>query len=243
MAIQRSTATEALVREIERRIQTGDLQAEERLPGEATMAKDYGVSRPIIREALGYLRERGYVYTINGSGTFVRHPDSEAVSTVIERHLLFSSNHNISVKNLYEARTAIEVTSARLAAVRATPEDISALDAFLAEMTDGQDDRARYAAADMGFHIRIAHASGNPLLPGLLAPLARTIISGMVETHATPTGVAVGLAMHAKILECVASGDELGAAEAMAEHLQDSESIFPETLLGRSTTARDTESD
>jgi DNA-binding GntR family transcriptional regulator len=47
--------------------------------------------------------------------------------------------------------------------------------------------------------------------------------------------------MHAKILDRVTCGDERGAAEAMAQHLQDSESIFPETLLGRSTVARDTE--
>jgi len=231
MTLQRSTATDALVRELERRIQSGELQADEQLPGETTLAREYGVSRPIVREALGHLRERGYVHTINGSGTFVRLPDSEAISNVIERHLLFSSNHNITVANLYEARTAIEVASARLAAARASESDVEALHDFLREMADGKDDRASYAAADMGFHIRIAQASGNPLLPGLLAPLARTIIRGMVETHATPTGVSSGLIMHAKIVERVAAGDSDGAAEAMAEHMRQSESIFPERLL------------
>lgn len=231
MTIQRSTATEGLVRELERRIQSGELQAQERLPGEAALAKEYGVSRPIVREALGYLRERGYLYTINGSGTFVRHPDAQTVSSVIERHLLFSDNHNITVAHLYQARTAIEVTSARLAATEASDEDITALDGFLSEMEQQQGDRDRYAAADMGFHIRLAEASGNPLLPGLLAPLARTIITGMVETHANPTGVPSGLAMHARILDRVRAGDPQGAAEAMAQHLQESESIFPQQLL------------
>jgi len=231
MTIQRSTATESLVRELERRIQSGELQAQERLPGEAALAKEYGVSRPIVREALGHLRERGYLTTINGSGTFVRHPDAQTVSSVIERHLRFSENHHITVAHLYQARTAIEVTSARLAATEASADDIEALDAFLAEMREFQDDRDRYAAADMGFHVRLAEASGNPLLPGLLAPLARTIITGMVETHANPTGVPSGLAMHARILDRVRAGDAKGAADAMAEHLLESEGIFPQRLL------------
>jgi GntR family transcriptional regulator, transcriptional repressor for pyruvate dehydrogenase complex len=230
MTQQRRTSTDEVVRELERRIDSSELTAHVKLPSEAALAIEFAVSRTVIRESLGYLRERGYLYTINGRGTFVRYPDAQTMSTVIERHLRFSHN-NITVANLYEARALIEVAAARLAAKRASADDMAALADYLAEMQRGAGDPQRYAAADMGFHVRIAQASGNPMLPGLLAPMARTIITGMVHTHSEPEGVPAGLAMHAQILDRLLAGDADGAAEAMAEHLRQSESIFPATIL------------
>lgn len=231
MTKQRRTSTDEVVRELERRIHSSELTADEKLPSEAALAIEFAVSRTVIRESLGYLRERGYLYTINGRGTFVRYPDAQTMSTVIERHLRFSQDNNITVANLYEARAVIEVASARLAAKRASTDDLAALADYLAEMQRGAGDPERYAVADMGFHVRIAQSSGNPMLPGLLAPMARTIISGMVHTHSEPEGVPSGLAMHAKILDRLIAGDADGAAESMAEHLRQSESIFPKEIL------------
>ena len=231
MTQQRTTSTDEVVRELERRIDSSELTAHVKLPSEAALAIEFAVSRTVIRESLGYLRERGYLYTINGRGTFVRYPDAQTMSTVIERHLRYSHNNNITVANLYEARALIEVAAARLAAKRASIDDMAALADHLAEMQRGASDPERYAAAEMGFHVRIAQASGNPMLPGLLAPMARTIITGMVHTHSEPEGVPAGLAMHAQILDRLIAGDADGAAEAMAEHLRQSESIFPAKIL------------
>ena len=95
MTKQRRTSTDEVVRELERRIHSSELTADEKLPSEAALAIEFAVSRTVIRESLGYLRERGYLYTINGRGTFVRYPDAETMSTVIERHLRFSQDNNI----------------------------------------------------------------------------------------------------------------------------------------------------
>lgn len=227
----RVTVTDSLANEIELQIQTGELQPGTRLPGEATLAAQFGVSRPIVREALGQLRERGYVTTVNGRGTFVRHPDATTISTAIERHLLRSEDRSITVDHLYEAREAIEVTSARLAATRADQASRAQLVESLEQMRQGRDDRLRYSAADMDFHIGLARASGNPLLPSLLTPLAQTIITGMLKSHSTPTGVDRGIAMHTEILERILDRDGQGAAEAMARHLAESRQLFPKELL------------
>jgi len=229
--LERVTVMETLVRQIESQIRTGELEPGEKLPGEATMASQYGVSRPVVREALGQLRERGYVQTVNGSGTFVRHPDVNTISAAIERHLLFSEGHSITVDHLYEAREAIEVSAARLAALRADDSHRLLLLGHLEEMQVGREDRARYAAADMAFHVGVARASGNPLLPTLLTPLVRTILMGMLESHRTVDGVDLGLSMHAEILERIGDHDENGAGWAMAKHLADSRRLFPPEVL------------
>lgn len=185
----------------------------------------------MVREALSQLRERGYLHTVNGSGTYVREPDPSTISSAIERHLAFSEDNRITVDHLYEAREAIEVCAARLAAQRANAEHIAALQEHLREMHEGRSERARYAAADMAFHIGVARASGNPLLPSLLTPLVQTIIRGIRASHSTPEGVDLGLAMHAAVLDCLIAKDSEGAARAMRQHLADSRRLFPEEVL------------
>lgn len=231
MRLARVTALESLIQQIEAQILGGDLRPGDKLPGEATLAVEHGVSRPVVREALSQLRERGYLHTVNGLGTFVRRPDPATISSAIQRHLAFSEENRITVDHLYEAREAIEVSSARLAARRSSAEDIALLNEHLAEMRDGRSDRSRYAAADMAFHICVARASGNPLLPSLLTPLVQTIIRGIRASHSTPQGVDLGLAMHAKVLECLTARDAEGAAQAMTQHLADSRRLFPEEVL------------
>lgn len=231
MPLERMTAMDALAQRIEDQILSGELLPGEKLPGEATLATQYRVSRPVVREALGQLRERGYFHTVNGSGTYVQHPDTDTISNAIERHLKFSEEYQITVDHLYEAREAIEVCAARLAASWATRSDHALLAEFLEEMRDGRADRFRYAAADMAFHVGVARASRNPLLPTLLAPLVRTILQGIRESHSTDRGVGLGLAAHARILSHVVAGDGEGAANAMHLHLADSRMLFPTEIL------------
>lgn len=231
MRLERVTVMESLIRHVEAQVLAGDLRPGDKLPGEATLAHQYGVSRPVVREALSQLRERGYLTTVNGSGTYVRHPDPSTISSAIERHLAFSEENRISVDHLYEAREAIEVSAARLAARHASLEQLAMLQEHLQEMREGRMDRARYAAADMAFHIGVARASGNPLLPSLLTPLVQTIIRGIRASHSTPQGVDLGLAMHAAVLECLIAQDPEGASRAMIQHLADSRRLFPEEVL------------
>ena len=97
-------------------------------------------------------------------------------------------------------------------------------------------DKAGYAAADVGFHVAVARASKNPLLPALLTPLVQTIVEGVMESHRTPRGVSLGLKGHSLVLEAVIARDADAAAKAMTKHLQDSRKIFPPDVLLRFST-------
>jgi DNA-binding FadR family transcriptional regulator len=230
--LARVTLLESLASSLEERIVAGEFPVGSRLPSEEALATDFGVSRPIVREALSKLRERGYVHTVNGSGTYVREPDAGDLAETIMRHLHVASDQ-ITIDQLYETRSMIEVTAARLAAIRADAEDRAAMAGSLADMRRNRDDHAAYTAADVGFHLAVARAAKNPFLPTLLEPLASTIIHGVFGAGEVGDAIEVGIRAHATVLARIEQGDADGAAVAMEAHLRDSRRIFAERLRER----------
>jgi GntR family transcriptional regulator, transcriptional repressor for pyruvate dehydrogenase complex len=239
LPIKRATLVEKLVAEVRNEITSGRLLVGQRLPTEARMAAQFGVSRPLLREALAELRAEGFVQTKNGRGTFVRHPTETDLADAFGHQLLLAvPGPGPTADHLYEARQAIEVVAAQLAAERATPEALATLERLLATMIENNDDAAAYTAADVGFHIAVARATLNPLLPTLLAPLATLIVKGMYESHSTPDAVSQGIAAHTKVLRALKKHDPAAARRAMAAHLRESRRVFPEQLVGRQNGSR-----
>lgn len=230
-----TTLLDMLSGQIEERILSGDLVAGERLPAEETLAEEYGVSRPLVREALAKLRAGGYLETVTGRGTFVRHPDAGHLAESFIQQIRLTGAQPLSVAQLYEARAAIEVAAATLAAPRATADDIAKLASLLEQMRDNAGDAAAYTAADVGFHVAVAAATGNPLFPTLLAPLIDLIIERMFETHSLPDATSAGIAAHARVLGLIERQDAAGAAAAMADHLAESRGIYPDAAIIRAS--------
>jgi GntR family transcriptional regulator, transcriptional repressor for pyruvate dehydrogenase complex len=232
LPIKRATLVDKLVAEVRSEITSGRLEVGHRLPTEAKMAAQFGVSRPLLREALAELRAEGFVETASGRGTFVRHPTESDLADAFGHQLLLAvQGPGPTADQLYEARQAIEVVAAELAAERATPESLATLERLLATMSESRDDAAAYTAADVGFHVAVARATLNPLLPTLLAPLATLIVKGMFESHSAPDAVSLGIAAHTKVLRAIKRGDAADARRAMAAHLRESRRVFPEQLV------------
>ena len=133
----------------------------------------------------------------------------------------------LTVDHLYEARRAIEISAAALAAQRVTPELTQTLESLLQAMADSAGDAAAYTAADVGFHVAVARATDNPLFPALLAPIATMIIKGMFESHGTPDAVRLGIEAHGKVLQAIRRGQPAAASRAMAAHLSRVPFDFP----------------
>src|SRR5580700_2060235 len=122
--IRKRSLVERLVAEVRGQITAGRLAEGQQLPTEARMAAEFGVSRPLLREALSELRAEGFIATINGRGSFVRHPTESDLVTSFARQLGVSaaSAPELTVDQLYEARTVIEAATAEFAASRAGEE-------------------------------------------------------------------------------------------------------------------------
>lgn len=232
--IERVTLIDSFVDLLEREILSGERGEGTRLPGEDELGEIFGVSRTVVREGLSRLRERGLLETINGRGTFVRQPDADYVSATLLRQLQMQrASDSFTVDHLYEARIAIESITARLAATRATPDDIALLNKRLDEMRAGRDNQAAYTKADAGFHVQLASAANNPLLSTWLEPLVKVIIDGMFVSSVREIAVENGIRGHSEILAFIEAHDADGAADAMHRHLLDSRMVFPDVVLSR----------
>lgn len=232
--LPRTTLIDALVGRLEQQIMSGEYPDGARLPGEEALATEFGVSRPVVREGLSRLRERGFLETLNGRGTFVRLPTVDDLTTTLLRHIRLGAPDTYSVDRLYEARTAIESTTAHLAATRADEGDLTELEEHLDAMRASRHDPAAYTAADLGFHIAIANAARNPFLGMLLGPLAKVIVQGIfASSHTNQDATAAGIRGHGRILRRIEDRDAEGAAAEMTRHLAESRRMFPAEVLSR----------
>lgn len=228
--LSRLSLFEALAAQVEEWILAGELQPGEKLPSEQALRLQFGVSRPVVREALARLRERGLIETINGRGTFVKRPNADDLTDVLVRHLRVASGDNESIHKVYEARITIETATARLAATRATDHDREELAAQLEEMRTQSHDLSRWTAADLGFHLTLARASHNPFLATLLTPLVKVIERAIIESFQSASAVDAGVRAHERLWEALERRDAAAAEEAMREHLLDSERRFAQAL-------------
>ena len=111
-----------IARAISDGIVAGEPPPGDMLPSERTLATTYGVSRPLIREALRSVEEMGLIETRPGRGTFVR---SEAAPGVHRGVGVAILRRGATASQLSEARITLECEAASLAATRATPADLA----------------------------------------------------------------------------------------------------------------------
>jgi DNA-binding FadR family transcriptional regulator len=145
-----------------------------RLPSERRLATQLGVSRTVIREAIRLLEARRLVESQPGRGATVRGFNSDPFSESI-RMLLESSTDEVTFEDVQEIRKALEMSSAGLAAVHASPHDQANMTEALDRMihADTVHDQVQ---ADYDFHLAIAAASHNRLFVLFLQALNDVLI-------------------------------------------------------------------
>lgn len=210
----RSAAADVQLR-LARQIEAGEYKQSERLPSEAELAKQHGVSRPVIREALMRLQALGLTASRTGKGTYVV---SDRVSVPMFMGL-YSPAH------ISEVRRQLEIPAARLAAERRSDGDIGELAAILARMLDA-DDPAKRNRLDASFHIAIARASGNPLIVKLVENLRSILEEHSLAAARAPYRRREAGSEHTRIYEAIVRRDAEAAGKAMAEHLDGAERSF-----------------
>ena len=211
----RTTIPDGVVQEIQRQIAAGSLKDGDRLPSVDTLAGNFGVSRASIREALQALAARGVVEIQHGRGTFVRVEAGrdDGYSTWIREQ-------QYALQELCELRLAVETTAARLAAVKATADEIGGLSEALARMQATADDLHGVVVWDTHFHQGIIRAARNRLLDQAMALNDDFLTQARYRMHVIPGEVERALTAHAAILAAIRGRDPDAAARAMREHLR-----------------------
>nr|WP_202538480.1 FadR/GntR family transcriptional regulator [Streptomyces sp. SID8379] len=188
-----------------------------RLPGETTLAKELGVGRSTVREALRALAGAGMVRPRQGAGVFVT--AARPVEDFPARL------RRAAVADVYEVRTLLEIQAARLAAERRTDEDVAAMRAALEvrrAAADGPGDA--FVDADIALHATVVAAAHNPVLADLFAEFAPALrqalidLLGLVDVPRAERDH--GDAAHADLVEAVVAGDAEAAGRVARAELE-----------------------
>jgi DNA-binding FadR family transcriptional regulator len=206
------------------RIRDGTLAPAEKLPTEAAIMEEFGVSRTVVREAISRLQAASLVETRHGVGTFVVGL-GDASTFRISPDQLGTLQDVIAV---LELRIAVETESASLAAARRTPENLAALRhalaAFIAAIEEGRD----AVGPDFQFHLEIARATQNQHFIDLMATLGGMMIPRARLEPAQPltperqAWLRRVNAEHETIVDAISRQDTDGARAAMRTHLANS---------------------
>ncbi len=201
-------------------IASGRLRPGERLPTEQQIAGTYGVSRPIVREAVGRLKHDGLVLTRQGAGAFVAEPS--AASTF--RIDITDFQNADEIGHIVELLMAVESTATAHAAVRRSMHDLQQIQAQLDAMQAAIDRGDPGVDEDVAFHRAIVEATGNPFfrdLSDFLDRRVRTFIRAARSNTARMQGVTEAVQReHQAIFDAVAAGDAGLAQAAAITHLE-----------------------
>ena len=209
------TVTDEAIARIRELIVSGRWGPGDRLPREADLALELGLSRNSLREAVRALSLVRVLEVRQGDGTYVSslEPDLLLETTAFVTHLL----RDHTVLELFEVRRLLEPAAAALAAVRMDDAGREALRSELERMQTAGD-VAELLDADTAFHSVIARAAGNAVLSALLDGLAaRTMRARLRRGRADRDAPSDTIAEHVRIYEAITSRDpELTRALAAA---------------------------
>ncbi|MGD9563311.1 MAG: FadR/GntR family transcriptional regulator [Pyrinomonadaceae bacterium] len=212
-----SSAEEIVVRLCEM-IRRGELNAGDRLPPERDLATQFGVSRPTLRAGIRSLTTIGILRARQGAGTFVAER-TESPTLDASPLKMLSMLHGFTSDELFEARSALEVSITGLAAERATTEQIALMAEEIAGMYASFDNPERYERHEIKFHQTIASAAGNRILTSLMNMIAAALPDTRSSTIHRAVLLKGSAERHHQIYRTLCERDADGARQAMQLHL------------------------
>lgn len=206
--------SERALRELTRRLESGELREASRLPPERQLAAELAVSRRALREALGRLEAEGRIWRGVGKGTIVGRTPPKAKRTAIKGLT--------SPTDLMEARLALEPSIAALAAIHATTQDLEEMHRCL-KKSIGVSEHEGWEQWDGALHRAIGRAAHNELIVALFDLLnsARTHTEWgqLRKASLTTDRQHLYTRQHRAILSAIANRDAQEARSCMHRHL------------------------
>jgi GntR family transcriptional repressor for pyruvate dehydrogenase complex len=213
-------AAEFVVAHVREGIERGRLKSGDRLPPERELAVLLGVSRPSVRSGLQALAGMGIVHIRQGAGTFITAGppalDSEPLN-------FLAALHGFTRPQMFEARVALEVHVAGMAAQRANAETLIAISDETTAMFASLDSPESFLLHDIRFHRAVAAAAANPVLSAVVEMVSTAFHRMRRTTIARAHDLKDAAEEHRAIYQAIRSRDAERARRAMAEHLRRAE--------------------
>jgi GntR family transcriptional repressor for pyruvate dehydrogenase complex len=190
------------------------------LPSERELTETLGVSRPTLRQAMKGLQLLGIIRSRQGDGSYLANSTSDFLRAPLEFAIAFKG---MAKQDLLEARQAIEVKLAALAAERRTQEDLNRMRDALACMDAFKGTPEQYCDHGLRFHNSIAQASKNAVMISIIEMLSGMLAESRRRSVRLLTDYEGSHREHRQILSQIEIQNASGAAEAMREHFRSME--------------------
>jgi GntR family transcriptional regulator, transcriptional repressor for pyruvate dehydrogenase complex len=189
----------------------------DRLPSENELKDMFGVSRNTIRSALNRLSIIGVIETRRGEGTFVKKMGVGLYMNSLIPHIF---HNDYDIYTITEFRKGIEVQSARLAAERASADELQDIEKALHNIRLNSGNTENFIQLDMEFHLSIAKASHNDLIYQALL-IIRNYCYAALQNFITAENMQKSFAYHTQIIEALKNRRPEDAASFMNAHITD----------------------
>jgi DNA-binding FadR family transcriptional regulator len=218
--VRSQTAFEETVERLGTAIKIGLLPPGTQLPPERELCAMLGIARSTLRQALVALAQSGHLHATRGrgGGTFVADPQPPGLPP--SREVLGAW------RDTCDERMAVEVGVAVLAAERAEPEMVDALDELVVTLDGMLDDFPAYRQVDVRWHIGLAELTRSPRLVTAMTEVQGAMTELISYIAHPPEVLDSSNAQHRRVLRAVRRHDQPAAAREMAEHLRGTEHIL-----------------
>jgi len=213
--IKHVRVSDEIIQQIKILIGQGKLKPGDRLPPERDLGKEFGVSRPSLREALNSLVAMGFL-EVKGKRTFIKSVASESMQNPLS--LLIKADTQ-KIFDLIEVRKAIEAWGAFLAAQRATEEDIQQLANIIEAMKKAFEEKRSWEKQDADFHLGIAQATHNTIQTHVMSTIYDLLRESVAKVFKDRSKVKKLLDHHYRIFSAIKNHSPDKARERTLEHL------------------------
>jgi GntR family galactonate operon transcriptional repressor len=192
------------------------------LPPEAELLAEFGVSRPLLREAIKSLESKGMLEARQRRGTIVLPRrrwhllDAEVLGWIAQS----GADPDMLIR-LTEVRMIVEPGACLLAAETASDAGMRAIEEAWARMQTDTDDPHRFVASDRDFHLALLAAAGNEYLAAIGTAISTALTVSIEHTNPTPEVNRASLASHGRIVAALRKGDGVAAARESRRQLDD----------------------
>lgn len=216
--IQRKSLSDQIIDSLITMIAKGELKPGDKLPSEPQLMEQFGVGRSSVREAIGALELIGLIMVRPGHGTHIVDAPDKVQSKSIGLSLLAIGQDKI--RELVEARIELEQVIVRLAAERATEEDITEIRVMQKKLTVAGKSGRNIVDTDLGFHTALAKASHNSVLIRFLNELREPIRHWMEPNDKYDWQYDRVIGQHETIINAIEARDSETAQSAIRMHLE-----------------------
>jgi DNA-binding FadR family transcriptional regulator len=216
-------ASEQIAREIRMYVEREGLLPGDRIGTEHELAREFGVSRPTLREGLRRLAgahlirvqkgRAGGVFVDNTPNVGIGRHVSESIAAMLEAR-------SVTLYELLEARMFLEVPLAGLAAERSDEATIAALAEAIADASGRDPASEEFRLADTRFHRAIAVTAGNDLMVTFTSWILDVLQPSLVEYLGAAIDVAQIIGQHRAIMRAIRRHQRTAAERAMRQHIE-----------------------